>query len=127
MKLKAMIKMKSGDWLILGLSLLLVPLTWSFTRTGSGMATAIEVAVGNRPASVYSMNGRQQITVSGELGDSVIDIRNGKVRVLSSPGKRQLCVLSGWHQQGGSNIICLPNKVSISLISDQDRFDGINF
>ncbi len=125
--LNAMIKMKVGDWLILFLSLLLVPLSWSMTQSDSGAVAAIEVTVGNQPPVVYSIKSRQQITVTGELGNSVIEIRDGKVRIISSPGKRQLCVLSGWHQQSGDNIVCLPNKVGVSLISNRERFDGINF
>ncbi len=122
-----MIKMKPGDWLILFLSLLLIPLSWSMIQRNSGTVTAVEITVGDQPPAVYSIKDPRQITVAGDLGNSVIEISDGKVRVISSPGKRQLCVFSGWHQQGGDNIVCLPNKVGVSLISQQDRFDGINF
>lgn len=119
--------MKPGDWLILFLSLLLVPLSWSMIQSDSGVVAAIEVTVGDQPPVVYSIKDPQQITVAGDIGNSIIEIRDGRVRMISSPGKRQLCVLSGWHQQSGDNIVCLPNKVGVSLISNRERFDGINF
>ena len=122
-----MIKMKPGDWLILFLSLLLVPLSWSMVQRGSGMTTAVEITIGNQPAVVYPIKGQRQITVAGDIGDSVVEIRDGRVRMISSPCNGKICILSGWHQHSGDNIVCLPNKVGVSLISNQDRFDGINF
>ncbi len=119
--------MKAGDWLILLLSLLLVPLSWSMTQRDPGSTTAIEITVGDQPPIIYPIKNRQRIAVTGELGDSVMEIRDGRVRMLSSPCQGKICILSGWHQHSGDNIICLPNKVGVSLISNQERFDGINF
>ena len=119
--------MKPGDWLILFLGLLLVPLSWSLTQSDSGEMSAIEITVADQPPVVYSIKNQQQITVAGSQGDSVIEIRDGKVRMVSSPCNGKICVLSGWHQHSGDNIVCLPNKVGVSLISNQERFDGINF
>ena len=119
--------MKPGDWLILFLCLLLVPLSWSMAQSNSGVMAAIEITVGDQPAVVYPVKEQQQITVAGDLGDSVVEIRNGRVRMISSPCNGKICILSGWHQHSGDNIICLPNKVGVSLISHQERYDGINF
>ncbi|MFW2439015.1 MAG: NusG domain II-containing protein [Arenicellales bacterium] len=122
-----MVKMKAGDWLILFLCLLLVPLSWSMTKGDSGVIAAVEITVGDQPAVVYPIKVRQQITVAGDLGDSVIEIRDARVRMISSPCNGKICILGGWHQHNGDNIVCLPNKVGVSLISNQERFDGINF
>ena len=122
-----MIKMKPGDWLILFLSLLLVPISWSMTKSDSGVIAAVEITVGDQPAVVYPIKDQRQITVAGDLGDSVVEIRDGRVRMISSPCNGKICILSGWHQHSGDNIVCLPNKVGVSLISNQERFDGINF
>ncbi|HDZ78591.1 MAG TPA: hypothetical protein ENH39_04705, partial [Gammaproteobacteria bacterium] len=58
-----------------------------------------------------------------------IGIRNplGNGIIASLELGKDECVLSGWHQQSGDNIVCLPNKVGVSLISNRERFDGINF
>jgi len=119
--------MKPGDWLILCLALLLVPLSWSMTQRNSGVMAAIEITVGDQPAVVYPIKDQRQITVAGDLGDSVVEIRDGRVRMISSSCNGKICILSGWHQHSGDNIVCLPNKVGVSLISNQERFDGINF
>ena len=122
-----MIKMKIGDWLILVFSLMLIPLSWSLTKQQSGSGSAIEINVNNQPPLTYSMMKDQKIKVAGELGNSIVEIQDGKVRFSHSPCNNKVCILSGWHQSSGDHIVCLPNKISVSLLSQEDRFDGINF
>lgn len=121
------LEMKAGDWLILFVCLLLIPLAWLLTMHKSDATTAIEITAGNHSPVVYSIKTNQQISVNGEIGQSVIEIRQGKVRFTDSPCSSKACILSGWHQNSGDHIACLPNKVGISLLSQNDRFDGINF
>jgi hypothetical protein len=122
-----MIEMKPGDWLILIFSLLLIPLSWSLIGHQSAETSAVEITVADSPPSIYSIKKNAQINVAGKLGRSVIEVRDGKVRFTSSPCSGKVCILSGWHQHSGDHIVCLPNRVSISLLAEQDRFDGINF
>jgi hypothetical protein len=122
-----MIEMKPGDWLVLIFSLLLIPLSWSLIDHPSAETSAIEITVADASPTTYSIMQQTQINVAGELGHSVIEIRDGKVRFTNSPCSGKVCILSGWHQHSGDHIVCLPNRVSISLLAEQDRFDGINF
>jgi len=122
-----MLEMKSGDWLILLFSLLLVPLAWFQTKTQAAATTAIEITSSESAPAIYSINGNHLINVAGALGDSSIEIRNGKVRFTASPCHSKVCILSGWHQYSGDHVVCVPNKIGVSLLSQQERFDGINF
>ncbi len=119
--------MKIGDWLILVFSLMLIPLSWSMTKHQPGTSSAIEINVSDQQALTYSINKDQKINVAGKLGNSIIEIYDGKVRFSHSPCNGKICILSGWHQRSGDHIVCLPNKISVSLLSQEDRFDGINF
>jgi hypothetical protein len=122
-----MIKMKIGDWVILLFSLFLIPMSWSMTKQQPGETTAVKITVADASPATYSIMENHQIKVTGELGDSIIEIHDGKVRFIHSPCSGKVCILSGWHQQSGDHIACLPNKVGVSLLSQEDRFDGINF
>ena len=121
------LKMKVGDWLIILFCLLLIPLAWTYTISQPGATTAIEITAENNSPAIYSVRTNQQINVTGEIGQSVIEIRDGKVRFTDSPCSSKACILSGWHQHSGDHIACLPNKIGVSLLSQNDRFDGINF
>jgi len=121
------LEIKIGDWLIILCCLLLIPLAWVMTTHQPGATTAIEITADDKTPVIYSVTNNHSINVTGELGQSVIEIRDGKVRFSDSPCNSKVCILSGWHQHSGDHIVCLPNKVGITLLSQNDRFDGINF
>jgi hypothetical protein len=51
----------------------------------------------------------------GPLGVTRIEVRGGRVRVLSSPCPRQACRHGGWIGGAGEMIVCLPNEIVIRL------------
>lgn len=59
--------------------------------------------------------------VKGALGNTVFEIKNGRIRILESPCPNKTCIHQGW-----SNIlVCLPNKVLISTDNKEEEFDAI--
>jgi hypothetical protein len=52
---------------------------------------------------------------AGPLGDTVVAISGGTVRVLDSPCPDKTCVAAGPISRTGQFIACLPNRVSVSL------------
>ena len=67
---------------------------------------------------VYPLGADRTVTVSGPLGDTVVEIRGGQARVLSSPCAEKLCVRSGAIARQGQWIACLPNRVFIEVRGD---------
>lgn len=59
-------------------------------------------------------------TVDGVIGETVVEIKDGKARFLSSPCKNQTCVLEGFQDF----IVCLPNKVVASTESNEGEVDA---
>lgn len=69
----------------------------------------------------------RMVRVAGVLGDTVIEIRDGRVRVVASPCSQKLCLRAGWLESAGDATACVPNKVSVALLGEDRRFDAINF
>lgn len=65
--------------------------------------------------AVVPLDEDQTINVPGPLGTTVVEIRDGRVRVLDSPCPNKTCVSQGWAEAEGDTIICLPNRVSITV------------
>lgn len=65
--------------------------------------------------------------VQGILGVSRIEVRNGRARVVSDPGPRQVCVRQGWVSHAGEAALCLANQVSLEIGGDAKQFDTINY
>jgi hypothetical protein len=58
---------------------------------------------------------RTTLRVPGPLGETVVVIEDGTVRVTSSPCPEKICVKTGRISKPGQWIACLPNRVFISI------------
>lgn len=85
---------------------------------------AAVIQVNNEVIATLPLEDETQFSVQGPLGETIIEIKSGKVRVLSDPGPQQLCVLQGWISRAGDSLICLPNRVVIQ-IPGTPSFDGL--
>jgi len=90
------------------------------------IALAVPKATGGRPARAeveaagdvvatldLARDGVSEVV--GPLGVTRIEVRRGRVRVLSSPCPRQACRHGGWIGAAGEMLVCLPNEVVIRL------------
>jgi hypothetical protein len=61
------------------------------------------------------------VSVQGPLGDTVLEIKGGQARVISSPCLNQTCVAAGAIHRRGAFIACLPNRVMVSVEGGEDE------
>lgn len=54
-------------------------------------------------------------TVQGALGDVLIEVAGGKVRVEKETSPYHLCSIQGWVQYANIPIVCLPNHIVIMI------------
>jgi hypothetical protein len=77
---------------------------------------------------VYPLGSDRTVTVSGPLGDTVVEIRGGQARVLSSPCAEKLCVRSGAIARPGQWVACLPNRVFLDVQGrSKGSVDAVSF
>lgn len=115
-------QLRPGDVLVLGLGLVVLGLFWRLTLTGDADTVIIERG-GQRYAQA-SLRLDRVIDVPGPLGMTRVEIRDGRVRVLSDPSPRQLCVRQGWLAHGES-ALCLPNQVGV--YRGRAAYDSLNY
>jgi hypothetical protein len=116
-----------GDVVVLVSALILLGFLYSnyWREAYFGNQAAIMVA-GKHWANV-DLFQNQWIDVPGALGISKLQVEDGKIRFVQSPCYTKQCVHQGWISQGGEVAACLPNKVSVQVLSADPRFDSINF
>lgn len=56
-----------------------------------------------------------RVEVPGPLGDTVVVVAGGSVRVVSSPCRQQTCVRMGTADAPGEAIVCVPNRVVLRV------------
>ena len=66
-------------------------------------------------------------TVHGPLGETVIAVENGTARILESACPYHYCIRMGRISKRGEIIVCVPNRVIVSIRdgNDGDELDGI--
>ncbi len=87
----------------------------------------VRIAHGDHEHRDYPAWQARRIPVAGPLGDTLIEIADGRVRVVASPCTQKLCVRAGWLDASGEATACVPNRVSVALLGDDPRFDAVNF
>ncbi len=67
--------------------------------------------------------------VEGPIGIHKIEVTNGRVRVKEAPKNDPLkiCEKTGWIDREGPIIVCVPNKLSIWIESDNSDIDGMSW
>lgn len=105
---------------VLLLSILAIPL---LSGRAGGKAEVALVRVYDQVIERLPLEKDRKLSVTGRLGETVIEVRGGRVRALASPGPLQLCVNRGWISRPGEAIICLPNRVIIEIPGRSDYDD----
>jgi len=113
-----------GDRLLISsvllLSVLAIPVL--NTRAGSKAEVAFVKAY-DQVVERLNLEKDRTLSVMGRLGETMIEVKEGRVRVLKSPGPQQICVNRGWISKPGEAIICLPNRVIIEIPGRSDYDD----
>lgn len=103
-----------GDAVVLGV-LFVVVLALALPEGGGGRPTRAEVAGAGNARATLDLERDGVSEIKGPLGVTRIEVRGGRVRVLSSPCPRQSCRHGGWVGAASEMLVCLPNEVAIRL------------
>jgi hypothetical protein len=118
---------KPFDFGAIGLAVSITILSAVFVYAGTGSPLRVTIK-GAGETWLFSLDSRELIAVPGPLGDTVVEVREGKVRVLASPCDNQTCVAARAIRSHGQWIACLPNKVLVSIEGNagetQDELDA---
>ncbi len=86
---------------------------------------------GSRALVIY--NGREidslpldeDMIYRPEVNENVeIEIKDGRVRFLSSDCPDKICVNTGWLEKAGQSAVCLPNRLSVTVSGGKDDIEG---
>ena len=87
----------------------------SLPRAAAGRPSVAQVESSGRAVSSLDLRKDAVHEIEGTLGVTRLEVRGGRVRVLSSPCPRQACRHGGWIGEAGEMLVCLPNEVVVRL------------
>jgi hypothetical protein len=87
-----------------------------FTKPQEDAADAqVHITAEGAEYAVVPLEEDRIINVPGPLGKTTVETKGGRVRVLDSPCPNKICVSQSWIERPGETIVCLPNRVSITV------------
>jgi len=121
------IKLNRIDWFVLVLCVAFIISLYVRFWKADESAQQVEILVQGEKQYILDLKQDRKITVQGKQGESLIEIKDGKARFISSSCNTSFCVRNGWQQHGGDFVACLPNAVSLHLAGGSKLYDAINF
>ncbi len=111
---------RADKWLV-GICLVL-------SIAGIGFSTYAYSAVGNDEAEIWVDGSlyqtvplkegyRQEIRIGGEVQYDIVQVENKRIRVREADCPEQICVMTGWISKAPQQIVCLPYRIVIKVVS----------
>jgi hypothetical protein len=116
---------KPLDFFSIALSAALTVLS-AFMVYGHPRDASRVIVQGEGKTWVFPLDAEETLTVSGPIGDTVVEISGGRGRVRSSPCTNQTCVAAGHIHRQGQWTACLPNKVFLYVEGIGDDADVLD-
>ncbi len=73
------------------------------------------------------LEGEYPLDVDGEYilngGTNELEIKNGKARMTEADCPDSICMKQGWVWRTGECITCLPNRVVVTVVKENDTVD----
>jgi hypothetical protein len=106
------------DYLVTFIAVAFTSASAIFIYGGSNDALFVKVSAGTNGARwVHPLSATEHFSVSGPLGETFIEIKDGKARITDSPCENKTCVASGAIHGEGAFVACLPNRVILTVES----------
>ena len=119
---------RQGDLIVVALLLVLSMVMLCIGTCGGDEARSVRICVEGEQTAVLSLDRDVIYEVPGGMGN-VVEISGGRARMLSAGCPDGSCVGQGYVSQTGECIVCLPARVTVTVVSDggSEELDAVAF
>lgn len=95
-----------------------------FFKSDKAKFVTIETA---KDKYIYYLPLEKTITIKGETGITIIEIKGEKFRFIESACKNKYCVKNGWISLPYYPVVCLPNRISAYIeLQGEKNIDAVS-
>lgn len=110
--------MKKKDiGLIIGILILSSVLFWYFSFIKQETGGYLKISIANELYGIYDLSADQVIDIDDS---NKCRISDGKVEMIYGDCPDQICVHTKAVSHNGQTIVCMPNKVVLEILSEED-------
>ena len=115
-----------GDKILASFLILLSMFSFTILKAFNQPGQIAVIKVENLQNFNKNLNRDEKFSTSGHIGETSIEIVDKAIRVVSSDCPQKLCVRQGSIKHTGEIIVCVPNKLTISIEGRRkNKFDAI--
>ena len=111
--------MKKNDYILIAVILLAAAVMFGgyrFLHQEDG--AVVTVSVDGKITGTYPLDEEEEIQINDT---NTLVIKDGKADMIKADCKDQICVKQKAISKNGETIVCLPNKVIITVVSDESN------
>ena len=86
----------------------------------------VKITVNGKEFGAYDLAEDREIKIEKNNHKNVVIIKNGKVWMKESDCKNQICVKTGKISDIRQAIVCLPNRVSVTIGGEEGEYDAVS-
>lgn len=115
--------MKKKDYIVIIGVLLVAVMIWTgFGQLWKSDGSIVEVTVDGEVLGTYRLDQDQTVQIQET---NVLVIQNGKADMTDANCPDRLCVHQKAISKSGENIVCLPNKVIVTIIGTEESAEDV--
>ena len=111
--------MKTKYWIAILAAVLFLCIGVSFLTLGGEDASRAKITSGGRLIRTVDLSVDQEFTVETDGGYNIVTVKDGKIAVTEASCPDHYCMNRGFCS-GGAQIVCLPNRLVIEFLGDQE-------
>lgn len=109
--------MKKRDFILIGAFVAVIAIALVVLSLIKKDGDYVIVRVDGKEVAKYSLSQDGEYSLNG--GTNVLRIENGKAYLISADCPDHLCVKQGKIDQTGETITCLPNRLTVTVYTDE--------
>ena len=112
-------------WLLILVGVIVVSavVTFIIGQTSSKYAQIYQNGTLTETVNIAAVTDPFTIEIESSNGTNVIAVEHGRIKMISADCPDQTCVRQGWISGGVFPIVCLPNRVVVTLEDDDKNPD----
>jgi len=108
---------------LLMLLLIMLAVASLWLSLGRAVGRSVLIYEGETLAFTAPLSQDRHIELQGPLGVTQVEISAGKLRIISSPCQRKICIGMGEIHRSGDLLACVPNRVVVRIEGEEGDYD----
>lgn len=109
--------------LIIVIVIILLPVAILLINLEDGRKALVKS--GGKVIDTLSLEIDGTYTYKNDYGYNIVEIKDGKVRVIEADCPNKDCVNKGYIKRNNESVICLPHKFEVTIKSNDNEYDVI--